>query len=729
MKKVLIITLIFLIPIVALFCQSRQIEKLQSLTLKNKNYEQVCYFFIDKQVLESGKYLTIIDSIAQSSRFSLVFLTARNDVDFYDFDYAQPYLKKLVERANKQHLKVGLQLWNSTKQVAIESTTRSINEGEITLDANGNGNFTAVAGKIRKPKAEGANQAKLIKSELFKVYAFKKVGEGFYASGSVQDITNKCSATVVDAATVNVKIATDPQLKGYTALIFSQHFYNFADNCSQAAIDRFCEAFHKYADIPFDGFALDEYGNVRIDPPWLLKGDFRERLYSLSMSEVYQAKTGRNLTQTLFDMRYAPENQPVIRIRAINDYMELMRTAPLRVEEAVCREAKKVFGQDIFIGFHNTHHNYLAEDEIWTTGDNWWTLPRKYGFTDEHSGLSTQLGIAFSYPSNILYNMFYHKDANVLINKAFTDLKFGVRTLYHGYNDVQGWGKDLGDSALSRNINRVENCARLMNRFNPALPETRLLVVFGMEALANWYPNYTSRNRYDIAGDLNVEQKSQAITDAGYLNAFVSSDVIRTGKLTIDANGKPVMNGHTFDAVVYLYPQYSHEEALRFLEKYTAKGGKLMLEGVATYDFAGNNISSRFGKITKKTTINGFDINKLSQLGVKPNKNDRYCKNEDGSFTFSDWKSFDTQTETTFTLNNGKTNAELTCQGFGNMRLSLAGKLQKLAASKFKSLKINGKVVLALDKPSDIFGEMVKGKFQITVIGSNAKITTNYLSK
>jgi hypothetical protein len=728
MKRILVSFCIFIAPIVTLLSQSKLVEVQYSQTLKNKNYEQVCYFFIDKQVLESGKYLSIIDSIAQSSPFSLVFLTARNNVDFYDFDYVHPYLKKLVERAKKQHLKVGLQLWNSTKPVAIETTTRSINEGEILLDANGNGNFTAVAGKIRKPKVEGENQAKLIKSELFKVYVFKKIGEGFYAPGTLRDITDKCTTTSTDIATVNVKIATNSELKGYTALIFSQHFYNFADNYSQAAIDRFNEAFHKYADIPFAGFALDEYGNVRVDPPWLLKGDFRERLYSLPMSEVYRTKIGRDLTQTLLEMRYAPENQPVIRMKAINDYMELMRTAPLRVEEAVCREAKNVYGQDIFIGFHNTHHNYLAEDEIWTTGDNWWTLPRKYGFTDEYSGLSTQLGIAKSYPSNILYNMFYQKDGKAIIHKAFTDLKYGVRTLYHGYNDVQGWGKDLGDSALSRNINRVEDCARLMNRFNPTLPETRLLVVFGMEALANWYPNYSSRNSYDITNNLNVEQKSQAITDAGYLNALVSSDVIRTGKLTIDANGKPVMNGHTFDAVVYLYPQYAHKDALQFLEKYTAKGGKLMLEGVASHDFVGNDISERFSKIAGKATVKEFDINQLSQLGINPDRNDPYCKNEDGSFTFSEWNAFDSQSETTFTVNNGKINAELTCQGFGVVRFSPTGALQKLAASKFKSLNINGKEVLALDKSSDIIIESIKGKYQITVIGSNAKVVRNFLA-
>ncbi len=727
MRKLLYFTLFILYSCISLFAKSGKSEVHYSPISINKNHPQVCYFFVDKQVLESGKYLTIIDSIAQSSRFSLVFVTARNDVDFYNFDYSYPYLKKLVARANSQNLKVGLQLWNSTKPVAIENTTRSINEGEITLDADGNGAFTAVAGKIRQPKAEGANQAKLIKSELFKVYAFQKSGEGFYKPGTLRDITDKCAATIVDAATVNVKIATNPELKGYTALIFSQHFYNFADNYSQAAIDRFCEAFRKYADIPFAGFALDEYGNVRVDPPWLLKGNFRERLYSLPMSSVYRAKTGRDLTQTLLDMRYAPENQPQIRIKAINDYMELMRTAPLRVEEAVCREAQKVYGQDIYIGFHNTHHNYLAEDEIWTTGNNWWTLPRKYGFTDEHSGLSTQLGVAFSYPSNILYNMYYNKDGNVLIHKAFTDLKYGVRTLYHGYNDVQGWGKDLGDSALSPRIKQVENCARLMNRFNPALPEARLLVVFGMEALANWYPNYTSRNRYDIAGDLGVEQKSQAITDAGYLNAFVSSDVIRAGKLTIGANGKPVMNGHTFDAVVYLYPQYAHEESLRFLEKYVAKGGKLMLEGAASHDFAGNDISSRFQKIAVKSTVKNFDINQLSRLGVKPDKNDHYCKNEDGSYTFSDWKAFDSQSETTFTLNNGKININLTCQGFGVVRFTAAGQLQKLAASKFRSLKINGEEVLSLNNTSDIYIERNKDKYTISIIGSQAKIVINQL--
>ena len=266
-----------------------------------------------------------------------------------------------------------------------------------------------------------------------------------------------------------------------------------------------------------------------------------------------------------------------------------------------------------------------------------------------------------------------------------------------------------------------------MNEFNPALPETRLLVVFGIEALANWFPDDQTRNSYNISGNLNVEQKAQSMADAGYLTALVSSDVITAGKLKIGEDGKPVMNGHRFDAVVYLYPQYAKESALGFLEEFLAKGGKLMLEGRATHDFSGNDIRSRFNKIAGMATAKEFSVEQLSSMGIQPNRNDRYCKNQDGSVTFSDWDAFDAQTETTFTLNEGSTSLELKCNGFGVVRLSSSGALEKLVAYGLKSLKMNGSELLLLDQPSDIRINRINGKYQLSDMKPDATILVDKL--
>jgi hypothetical protein len=649
---------------------------------ENEEPPRICYWFFSPELFENDKYLTDIDSIAGNTLFNFVFLTAREGADFYDYKQMKPILKKLVAHAHEKGIKVGLQLWDNTEPAALSDAQRMVLENEIKLDASGKAKLTAKARYFRFPEI-------LAGSDLLKVYAFRKTKDVFYEKNTFKDITDYCQAESPNKETVNITINGGKELSGYTAYILTQHYISRPCKYSEKAVESFTSALKAYADIPFDGFALDEYGSKYIKQEHVLAAErdtFSGRWYSPPMAEAYKKVYNEKLETLLFDMRYAPSGRPEVTMRAINRYMDFMRGGALRVEKAVCKSAKEIFGNHIFTGVHNTFHNKFTNDEIWVNGLTWWTIPREYGHSDEYTYTPTQMGIAMAYPANAMYNMFYQKDIEKFTEKVLTDLRYGIRTHYHALNDRDGWGVSLEKSEVRPVINRIEKCAALMNRFNPSLPEIRLLVVFGAEALSNWYPNKSEKGLYNINDKLFIEEKALEIWKKGYLNALVPSDLIVNKTITVSDDGKAMMNGHCFDAVVYLYPQYAREEVIAFLEKYLSKGGKLMIEGKATHHFNGDNISARFAGIFAKAAVRGFDTDKIAMLGLEKNLLANGCKNEDGSYIFTDINSLRTGSPASFTVECGNKIYQGKYCGIVLFKADSQGEIEKLEATDLKEL-------------------------------------------
>jgi hypothetical protein len=370
----------------------------------------------------------------------------------------------------------------------------------------------------------------------------------------------------------------------------------------------------------------------------------------------------------------------------------------------------------------------LVCDEIWATGIKWWSIPREYGFTDEKTPLPTQMGIAMSYHANAMYNMYYDSNIKRFATKTMNDLRYGIRTFYHAFNDKQ-WGMGLEKPEAIKAINPVENCARLLNRFNPSLPEIKLLVIFGNEALQNWYPIKSERGSYDINDKLKIEEKAVKIWKAGYRNALVPTDLIAEGKLNLNANNKPELSGYQFDAIIFLYPQYSKEPVLKFLEDYVNKGGKLMIEGNATHNFKGEKITDRMAAIYRKATVKGFSVNNIPKLGIAQNSISNGYRNGDGSYVFTDIKSVQTNRAASFSLHLGDDNYSAEYKGLAAISVDPINGLQKFACTGFQELKKNGQVILNLEKRADIFVKKQGDGYLISITdpaGSN-KIIVNQL--
>lgn len=694
MKKISLVAVLSFLSVQFLAAQNiKYVER-----FNNENHPEIGYWFISPDLFANDEYLKNLDTIARQCPYTLLFLTARGGASFYDYDVMHPIFKKLVAKAHQYGLKVGLQLWGNYQDKNMEGSQRMIVGEEITLDRSGKGSYTAKAKFVRFPD-------RLLKSDLFRVYAFKKTGDGFYDPATLKDITQKCQAVLPDKETVQVKIDGDESLKGFTAYIMTQEYCSQSSMWDNVEINGFVEAITRYSDVPFDGFAFDEYGNKFVErsvergPDFIFRGQW----YSNAMADAYKKKYAQPLDKVLFYTRYAPAGKPEVRMKAINYYMDFMREGALRVETAVYKRSKEILGNHIFTGIHNTYHNSLVNDEIWANGIVWWKMPTVYGQTDEKTSLPVQMGVAMAHRKNAMYNQYYDRVFPPVQEKALFDLRYGVRTHYHALHDKRPNRFDLQMPVAIEGINKVERCSRLLNKFNPLLPEVKLLVVFGMEALQNWYPNEADRGVYDINDKMGVEDKVKEIWNAGYLNALIPSDLITAKQLKIDRDGKVILNGHKFDAVLYLNPQYAKEEALKFLEELENKGGKLMIEGNAGYDFNVNNISKRFDAIYKKATVKGYSVEQLPELGLQKNKLDDGCRNEDGSYVFTNLNSIRTDDMAAFSINIDGDDYAGSYKGLAAIAANKKNGLQKFAASGFKELRRNGKILLQFEKPVDVF--------------------------
>ncbi len=722
MHKERTITLLLIIAAISAAVQApsfaRQVKTNYVNAFADANHPQIVYWFFKPNMLAPKAYKAEIDNFVRHSKYTMAFLTARDGVNFYDVKKMHPIFKNLVAYAHEKGLKIGLQIWKSDAGTLLKNTERLIQEGEVTLDKNGR----AVYGV----KATGArDMSQLIKSELFRIYLFKETSPGFYDPSTLRNITRLATAKATSDS-VSVSIDAGSSLAGYTAYIMTEHYYNSCSNFSRQAIDIITNAFKAYGDIPFDGIGLDEYKNLKIAREPVLKKThttFRERVYSLGMARRMKTTTGRDLTRVLFDMRFAPEGRPQVRIRAINEYMSLLRTATLGVERAMYETGKRLFGKNAFIGLHDTFHNNLDEDEVWQTGVSWWNIRRDCGFTDEETPAAIQLGIGMCYKSNVMYNMFNNRSLHKLWSKALYDDRYGIRTLYHAANDNGVWGVSVDKPDVLAKINPVEDCTRLLNRFNPPFPDVKILVVYGMEALFDWYPNAAQRGLYDINDKLGMQNKSVEMWKAGYLNASVPSDVIEDGRLRLNPAGKPTLNGHVFDAIVYLYPQYSKEKTVRFLRSFVERGGKLMLVGNVTRDYYGKDIRSLWKeKVGDKAVATGFSLVNVAKLGVSPDTLVDGVSNGDGSFTFTSIRSLQYNEPVNFSFEYHGNVFSGSYEGMAAIKVNNRGEVVKLAARKFGALYRNGKKIMYLSRPADLFLHVHNGRFNATVADSTRSV-------
>ncbi len=449
-----------------------------------ERHPQLVYWFWHQDTLADAQYLRDVENMAKKSSFTMAIVTSRENldppatgVDFYDFERMHKALAETVRAAHVHGLKIGLQVWElwaltrindpltkSRPRLPIEQSLALVTEGEVLLDANGEADYsvTSTEGRDRNP----------FHSEVLKVFTFRKTADGAYAQDSLIDITESVKTVKAEPASVTLSIKAPPGLAGWTAYVMVAHYYDFPDLFNEVMTETFRDFLRHYADIPLDGTALDEFGYMMLKPQRDVP--FRDRLYGHAFAAEYERRTGTKLARALFDMRFAPEGKPEQRIRAIDQYFDVMRDGPLRVEKAFYKISKEIFGHKCFAGIHNTYHNTFKTDDLWRVGFNWWSVPREYGQSDENWPMPKRMGLIAAHSEPVTYDQFYGGNLERFLEKAFRESRFGGRTHYLAWNDTRSGRINMAEAVADGKyaaIRDVEQKIRLLNHFDPMVSE------------------------------------------------------------------------------------------------------------------------------------------------------------------------------------------------------------------------------------------------------------------
>lgn len=682
-------------------------------SLEPQKHPQILYWFWDEVTLTNKQYMKDIERICNDTPFTLLFFTARGTLDFYgDRERLLPAFKEVAEYAHKRGVKIGLQLWRDFSQIQItdDNAVSLLVEKELTLDINGFAEYTAYK--------QGDRDGVCRSSSLYSAYVFNKTAEGEYDESSLEEITALCKTKSDDIESVRVTIDLGTEYAGKTAYVLTNHSYQSPDLFTDYYENSFSDILKSYSSVPFDGVGLDEFKSINVmHSVEIFKHarPFRERVYGKGFAKRYESIYTQTLKDCIFDMRYCPKGNPERTMRAINRYFDVLKDNVIKVENFVAEEAKRLYGQDIFIGLHNTYHNALSNDEIWQTGCMWWDLPREYGQTDEDICYPVRMGISCSHPQPILYDMFYeHKRAGIIYEKAVRDARYGVRIHYHAYHDTRDHRFDLENDEAIKNISRIESYVRMLNALDLPRPQMNLLVVFGRPAQANWYPHRHTRNEYDINGSLFVLEKCTELWNSGVVFPLVPSTKIDSRVLKVDENGNINYNGHTFKQMLFIAPEYSKKETLEFLLK-ASETNTVFIDGEATHDFDGDNCAEMFSKISEKAKVHPFDAKWLLANGVVQNAIQNGCVLEDGTVIVTDAKSAITDTK-------GKLKIELCGHTFSGLFSGMVaihcndnGEIDKLSYPGFTEIYRDNELYISSDSPCDL---IINGD-EITVISES----------
>lgn len=693
-------------------------------SFENKYHPQIVYWAWDNHTINNKQYLRDIDKIAGKSPYDMAFITSRfdNGIGLCDTTNMKPFLKEAVEHAHQKGLKIGLQIWtlNRTREFMLptrafekEDAEALMAEGRCLLDANGKG--------LVKNQATSARYNQAFAAELSRVYLFREKADKVYeASTLVEAEPAWLTVKQNEDSVMVVSIQAPSEYAGYTAYVLTAHYYNFYDVFSPKHKQVFKEILDAYSDISFDGTALDEQGAMGIKPNWVRgKGEIMtDRVWGDCFATCLKQQLPGDPLRLLFDMRYAPEGNSAIKIKAINTYFDLLSKGSVGVEQFFYDYSKKTFGKECFAGVHSTFHNVLYGDDIWTTGISWWDVSREYGQTDEYQPMPDRMGIGMSGNQPVMYNMFYHKEKERMYEEALNKAAYGVRIHYHGWNDSQGWGKNLEDDDFLEGLRPVEERLRILNLFNPVAPVLPLLVVYNLPYQFNWYPDKEQQNQLDIR-NCDMQSVAASVWKAGYPCASIPDTWIDRGLLTVTPEGKVELKGRTFDAVLFLNPQYARKSSFDFMEQLVDKGGRLMIQGTATRNFDGDDCSDLFQRIIAHSLP--FSTENLPKLGIGQNMINNGIKLTDGSVVMSDYSSVENNENTNFSFNTDGHLYSGSYQGVFALKTNKDGDIDKLVCGNFQSLKRDGVEILSLDSPTDIVVLKKEGRYEIRIKGEASK--------
>ena len=522
---------------------------------------------------------------------------------------------------------------------------------EIVLDEDG-------AGVLELPNIiRQRTGSKLVASGcdyILKAWAFEEMGEKCYNPATLCDITVSVSLTNVDYSgdgswVTKYKVEAGKENGKKKAVVFPAFRYALPDPFSPMFYDYYSYLFEKAEHLNLGGATIDEYGySVVIEKE---DGMFFARYYPYTpyLSREYEKKAGKALEEDLLHMVYAPYGNEGAALQTINLYLQTIRDCMRQNNDWFYYKAKEVFGNDAFIGVHPTFWGDPTDFtiDILLNGIDWWEVRRDYAQTDELVLIPIRLALAHKWGGKVWYNMWYSQNT-LLIETFYRDTwnsaRFGGRTHYLGYECPNEPGiLSLNNPGFLEAVDEMEHEVAKLDVFQESQPDSRVLIVFGMEAVSNWRLNGHSDGRLmRMRGNLGKMLKfTQSLFESGYLCDLVPSTEIVNGDVKLE-NGKVVYGTQSYDAMIYLLPECMDRSVLKFMSGYASGNGKLIMNGECRYFNDGKSAEKDFMALLEKVEYYFPDamstsdaIKILRKWKIPGNMPPNGCIYQDGSVIFT----------------------------------------------------------------------------------------------
>lgn len=475
---------------------------------------------------------------------------------------------------------------------------------------------------------------------------------GLFNENTAIDITDKVSVTNNE---VFINAGTDFKGKNIVFYVYKTNScYDILGDEYKEKWDDIC----KYvSDTGISGIAADEWGlGPEVETPTgkdtsfdgiaematdgktdLSKVKFFVEWFVLTdgLFKYYKKAFNSDLKKDLIYFRNNTKNKEK-GIKIVNQYLDILRKRTADGEQCLYDLSKKYFGKDSIVLCHPTWWGDELDSafDVLKNGIDWWEVKKDFAQTDELMLMPVRISRTRRCPENLWYNMWYSMrtlDINTYFHETWVNARYGGRTHYLGYECYEpGVVLCLNQKDYLEKCSDMEEKIEHLNPLQISRPDSRILIIFGYEAVANWKisdPNETKWNR--VSQNMhNAWKFAKELFDGPYLCEMIPSTEFENDFVTIKDN-KVCYCDHTYDMLIYVMPEGIGKKPKAFLEKYTSVNENLIIVGD----------NSDFMKDKSLLNIKGSDIEPvvkvLTEKGIKRNSGKNYCVYEDGSVVFT----------------------------------------------------------------------------------------------
>lgn len=606
------------------------------------NHPTIIYWKWDDTILEPLVMETKLQDIIQNTTFSMLYLSFHH----MTISFTDARLQALVTRCEAILRQNGRgMMLDIDGRAELEGYLKKQPKGramtatfvEHPLDENGTCRFRM---KKLVRRHTGRKEEKEGPVRVAGCWVFQPQGATKYEPETLAPAT--CTWKDGEDET-EFEIVSQKEHAGKTALTVLIYPFTIPDIFAKEFYEYYEELFQKAASFPLQGVSNDEWGfdlSLKLDDQhnfWV--NDFP---YTDAFAQRYEEKTGIALDDAMLWFARRPVGQEGKSVAAIAAYTETLREGMKLGNDWFYETGKRFWGPDTFIGVHSTLWGDYTDSslDILHNGLDWWEVRRDYTQTDEFIAMPVRLALAHRWGSPVWYNMWYSggsQQFDTYLRESWRNARYGGRTHYLGYecpneNNVY----DIKMPTELKQLGQMEAQIGKLDAFVSGQPDSRVLIVFGMEAISDWLDNFGGPKIVRSIGKMrNVLQYATGLFSHCLCDLVPSSEAVN-GSLYVE-NGKARYGTQTYDAVILVEPQYLHPKALEFFQRYSQQGGRLMIVGECTMLSDGTE-SQQLQQVpaTRLQTLSVIEtVETLLQWEVPFHRTSQGCRFQDGTWVFT----------------------------------------------------------------------------------------------